>query len=571
MVARQRLTLAVHSSADIDRVEAEILGGDASQYTVETPDGSTGLLNVREVRRLLQAAQAVGAEIAFSTDDPLRRELVTIVGGTVSAYDDDRSDQPTTPVVTTNEDLTKKIGYLPGEARMTAPVLRETTSRFDRDEPSYSFVITPPTVHRYWEVMAEQEPEPAPRQAPQRPAPTRRTRRGRKGARLACSMLLVVLLGGGILFAYLAPHATVALTPELRTIDATLTYGVALPGATWDVAVQPSARDITLLSSATIATSGERFEPTEAATGSLRLTNPSTSEVFVPAGTTVRTATGIEFQTTEDVTVPAADPFGTLTFGSASVSIRATNAGPEGNISAEELVGQLSSGVFFTNPDATSGGANKRVQTVSPADVEALQARITADLDSRVSSELTQALPQGHVLIEGSVTRQEVTWTFSAPVGADATELRADATQRVSALSYALEELQRAAEAPLREKLAAAVGDGYALVPNTINSDEPVTMRQNGAPGYSVHAIATAEALLPPDMLEQLPGRLAGADDRDAQMIAAGLPGVAHAQIERTPAWLPFGLPKRASEIEVVIVRPTPDGATTSNGSTAGP
>lgn len=559
MRVRQAATMTVATSDDLERAEACLSSGEVDALVLDVPDGASVFMTAGDVRRVLHAARQAEVEVTFVTDDPLRSELIAILGGDVRLpREHARACDPPG-----NDELTRRIGYVGGVIRRPAGEQTNPTERIARDEPSFSFVITPPVTTRQPDPPAVRA-TPAVARPPTKPAKRSSCRRGKVAALVTALAIGAVAIGFAA--AYILPKASVSLVPTVQDVSVEVTYGVDGSGGTWDIPIQPVVIDATLTASASQPTTGERVEPDGTAVGTLRLTNAATSEVFVPAGTIVASSTGIAFATAEDIVVPAADPFGSLTFGSAIVDIRATRPGPDGNVGAEEIVGQLDSGIFYTNLEPTSGGSSRRIQTVSQADVDALRARVTLELDSRSQIAIAERLAPGQQILAGSENRGAIELTFSHAVGADATELRVDATRRVSALAYSLDDVHAVARMRAAEEVADAAGAGYAVVPGSIVVSEPTPVTGASAPAFVVRAEAKAEAVISAETVEHLPDQLAGRGEADAMAFIRGMPGVAGATIETWPDWWPLGLPRRASQIEVSIVSAATDGTPTSSG-----
>ena len=229
--------------------------------------------------------------------------------------------------------------------------------------------------------------------SPARQTPTLRRARLRVVAAMAA---VGSLLGvSAFVLALVAPTATVTLVPAVQPISVDFTYGVAAPGASFDLVVQPRAVSAALTYTASMPTGRARDVPDASARGALTLTNPTTSEVPLAAGTLFTAEGGQTYATAEDVVVPAADPFGTQTFGAASVAVVAQNAGPDGNVDAQAIYGQLDSGVFYSNLEAIAGGTVKHINTVAQADLDALRARALAGLQSQAGDTLGPPLQAG--------------------------------------------------------------------------------------------------------------------------------------------------------------------------------
>jgi hypothetical protein len=353
------------------------------------------------------------------------------------------------------------------------------------------------------------------------------------------------------------------------TVSAELTYGVegAAPGL--DVAVPPRRIARTVTYEATIPTTGERFEPDQPARGEVLFTNPTTSEAFVPSGTALYSAAGLEYLTEADVTVPAADPFGSLTFGSATVAVAASAAGPDGNLAAEGLTGQLGSGVFYSNRAALEGGTQRRVAVVSEADTAALEQQARDALAVRGEPDLSDQLNTGEQLAPGSLERGEPQLVFDQPAGADAAQLTVRATVELSGTAYDPAALHTAAEDELHARLPAIVPSGQLMIADSLTLDAPQPIAGGNGLAFQMSGTAETQAVISSEELDAARSELVGADAAKAAEVAAAIPGVASSTVEVGPDWLPFGRRPRLQSritIEVVDEGSQPPGATQPTG-----
>ena len=250
-------------------------------------------------------------------------------------------------------------------------------------------------------------PPPADR-PDEHPAERRATRQRRRGwalTPLVVAALLLALLGVGAYGAYmLLPTATVTVRPHVAPVGPVNATVVADPRvAVVDVGegVIPAQRlELTLTASGEFAATGTRVQ-TVRATGTVRFNSANTvSEVAVPAGTRVRTANGIAFETTAAVVVPRA-VFDTGTPGLVDAPVRAVQAGRRGNVAAETvtrvpdaLAEQL---IRVTNPEPMTGGDRRETRVVAAEDYDAAVAELIEQLDGRLAQALAdpETTPRG--------------------------------------------------------------------------------------------------------------------------------------------------------------------------------
>ena len=122
------------------------------------------------------------------------------------------------------------------------------------------------------------------------------------------------------------------------------------------------------------------------ATGQVTFTSENTFvPVTIPAGTSVRTGSGVAFVTTQDVTVPRAS-FATGP-SRKTVPISAVRAGPAGNVNPGTIIVEPTEIkdllVSVTNRDATKGGSREESPQINQKDVDAALVKLNRDLASQ--------------------------------------------------------------------------------------------------------------------------------------------------------------------------------------------
>lgn len=553
MATRQTDYFTISRPNDLDALEEQLAKSELAEIIVDIPDGATTLFTAREFRRLAAAAQAARVVVRVATEDPLRRELAWIIGLPLvdpidhrpSASDTRPADLPAeSPAEPSADAPTSRIDLPP--ATDTAPTASvpltpwrglDTVAPVDEDEmgdDSYSFVITPPGRHHpvqtedldaSWAAWSSRQFDPAHEIAP---AHRRSSRHGRRAA-VSILILLTILVA---LLVAVAPSATIAVTPRIDAVEARVTVGLDQPGRSFDVHVAPAAIGATVTASASIPTTGERFIPDAAATGSLLLTNPRLTPVHIEAGAIATDASGGEYATTTDITVPPADPYGSMTFGSATAPIRAVAPGAEGNADAETIYGQWDNGIFFTNRDPITGGTMKRIATVSDADRASLEKTVRGDLDARSSTTLDGLVPVGATLLEGSMQRGEATLRFDHAAGDDATTLHLEASLPVSGQVFDPEAMKTQATAEATRRLSDLAGDAKIVAGSiVVGASQP--LGATAGDGFSVTATAQAAQPIDGSTLDALRADASGKRVSDITSAAKQIPGVQTAEVDR--------------------------------------
>jgi hypothetical protein len=552
MVTRHVHHYVVSCTAELVLAE-DAIGSTSEPVFIEANADSGVLVDIEDFRCLAAAARVAGTSVTFGSDDPLRRELARIVGLQV--------EEPE-PVVSGvrraigSNAPTRKIERVEPQPVLPpmidpVPSLSEALSEYtghpeDESYASFSFVVNPPVPRRPGR-MTENWTYQSGSVATTWPAGRKASRRMGKAAGIATLIALALLVASSaIMVALIAPQATITLVPATSLISADVSYGIAGQAEHLDVTIQPVQVTGETSFTVTIPTTGTRSEPDGYATGELLLTNPLTSEGFLPAGSTFATASGVTFTTLEDVVIPAADPFGSLTMGSALTPIQAVAPGPDSNVAAQSLSGQLASGLFYSNRDETWGGTMREIPTVAEADVQTLRALATDGLTSQHQTEIAALVPPGQELVTGSTTFGDVQFSVNPEPGVDATEVSVVAVQALSAQVYDPEELHRLAADELNRRLTGSIPRENVLLADSVSKSDPsVIPTESGNPEYRMSASARTRMVLDPSVVAALKSDLVGVSEDEAASKVALVRGVARFDIEYGPEWFPLNWPPR--------------------------
>jgi hypothetical protein len=370
---------------------------------------------------------------------------------------------------------------------------------------------------------------------------------------------IIVLVVVAAMLAYLLPTATVTLVPVENTISSDLTYGVALPGTKYDIEVTPVSVSHTSTFDKQIPTTGARYEPDGTASGDVLITNATLQDVTIPAGTALQGANGMTYYTQQSVGIPAADPFGSLSFGSSSVGIAAATAGEDGNTDAGSITGQLAAGIYFKNQSAVTGGTVKKIAVVSQADIDALTQAATTELKDRAPKEFAQALDPSLSLVPDSQKVTDPTFSYSLKAGQDGDAVSIHASQTVTAQQYDPTKLNQLAKDEAARSLAAKAGPDEIILGDTVTIGDPVALP--GGLSFSRHATARTRAVISNDEQKALEKQLAGHSLNDAEAIISGMGDVKSHDVEVKPSWLPRRMPELLSHIKIVV----PNGDATAD------
>jgi hypothetical protein len=240
--------------------------------------------------------------------------------------------------------------------------------------------------------------------------------------------------------------------------------------------VVPAQRvEFPLAAKGTFRATGSKVEETTAA-GTVRFSsNNPLDSVTIPAGTTVSTGGGVQFQTVATVVAPRATISGTtITAGRVEARIQAVAPGPEGNVAAGRITVVPSRFknllVSVTNPAATSGGSRTETKFVTKEDTEAA----AQTLNGRLDSELDEAVSNPAVVPEGTTAYPETAKRGKAEfdplladlVGTETATFELTATATGTVIAVDLDQIGPVAEA----RLAAQVTGGLELFQGSVRT-----------------------------------------------------------------------------------------------------
>lgn len=557
MEADKPTVVQIFSEADIDDLLARLPSLSHGHVTVSVPAESPALLTAADFSRLLTAARQARVELTMDTDDPLRRELGRMLGWAVA-------ETPSTPngdITAGEENPTEDLAtYVPkhvrsgGSTSVASPYqvrLRRGTVVLGPDQDRDEFLARLSQETRAAEAVGT-EPDYPFESSTQAVSTATSGNRRKLGLAAAVGAPLLVLVLVAALLSYVLPSATITLVPHEEEVAADLTYGVAVPGAEYDIMIEPDPIEHTVVFEQTIPATGERYEPDGTASGTVQFMNAMTTPIEIPAGTRLVGTNGVSYRTQYDVIVPAADPFGSLSLGTVTVEIVASIAGPDGNTPAGTIVGQLDNGAYFTNRDAIDGGTMRRIVVVSEDDIAALQEAAAAELSARAEPEFDGIIDPVLTLVPGSKVIEDPVIELSHEVGEDAEEVSIRATQTVRGAVFDRTQLEAQARDEVGRRLAAQAGSGVILLGPTVTIDDPVPLDE-AETAFQVHASAVVRAVITTEEQEALINEVTGKSIDEVEAIVSALPNVAHFEIEHGPSWLPARMPQMASNIRVEV------------------
>ncbi|GHO54629.1 hypothetical protein [Ktedonobacter robiniae] len=289
---------------------------------------------------------------------------------------------------------------------------------------------------------------------------------------IVCACTLVVSCLG-----YLLPlwtvTTTVTLVPITRTIETRLTVTIGSADPNHHQAPGRVLPTVTISQARTVATTGKAHQDAQASHGYITFYNAATYAQTIPEGTLVTAANGVQVVTDQDITVSAASY---PTFGQASVSAHATQAGPVGNLKAGAVYGPCCRVNISAVNGAFSGGQDARdYQTITQHDIDAASASLKASLDQSTTAAL-QTQVQTTETLATPLHCQQKTSADHQP-GEEAASVHVTLDETCTGIVYQTQALQTLITQALTIQARQQLGAGYA-------------------PGGDVHIITTAQGTM---------------------------------------------------------------------------
>ena len=290
-----------------------------------------------------------------------------------------------------------------------------------------------------------------------------------------------------------------------------------------------------------VPTTGEVIQGVAPATAILRLENPTSAAIVVPAGAVIFGVPDfVPFEVDIDVTVPAG--------ANAFVPVTARDEGSQGNVPAGSITQWRSielAVLTATNQAPASGGADEPRRAVAPADIRALESLATEIAEGAPpASILTSARPDHGIIVRSAI----VTVTLGEPSAepgtpADAVFMQVQTT--IEALAIAPEVLETLA----RSLLTAPEGAGE-LVPGAVRGLETGERQIDHSDGsFTSELRITAEFPLGPSPAE-IEDAVGGRTSEAAVAELGTRYALDDVEIDLTPGWAPR-LPRFGFRIDV--------------------
>ncbi|HXH04929.1 MAG TPA: baseplate J/gp47 family protein, partial [Candidatus Nitrosotenuis sp.] len=275
----------------------------------------------------------------------------------------------------------------------------------------------------------------------------------------------------------------------------------------------------------------------EKAKGTISLSNTTESDpVFVAAGSRFTTATGLEFVSDSDVTVPGAKFVGGIAkpAGAASVSATASEIGEAYNVGPQSLVSNdITIAARFDQ--ATSGGSKRQVIVVSSADIEKAKEQLKAQDANAIKAELKAEFDSTTVSIDESFTVTAAEPVVSPAVDQEASSGKLTAETKYLILGIAKDNLRKILEADINAQLEGL--PNQKIYDSGVNKVRFNDFAANDGGAYSVELEATGYVgpnIDAKSLAEQASGKRSG----EIQAQVQSIDGVESVDVNFSPFWV---------------------------------
>jgi len=263
---------------------------------------------------------------------------------------------------------------------------------------------------------------------------------------------LFIFIFGGFCYWWFVPTAKVIIYLSPKKIDEMVVVSI-------DEDFSPRELKVDVSSEKTASTTGTKTVG-EKAKGSVKVQNGTAGAVKLNAGTELVSSTGLVFEIFEQASVSAA--LSPSSPGTAVVEVIASDIGPEFNLVKDEIfkVGNYpKADVDAVSTDNFSGGSSRQISAVSEDDANSLETELKEELLLKAKNQFISEITENEVLIEGSISSEEVEKKFSNKVGDEASTIKLNLGLNVSAKFVSKEKLSKKAAESLSDK----VPEGFVL------------------------------------------------------------------------------------------------------------
>ncbi len=341
----------------------------------------------------------------------------------------------------------------------------------------------------------------------------------------AFCLLLAVALGTVTFLNMFAPSATVTIIPISTRITMTRTVTTVSSNANAAQQQVPGRLldTITLSQAKTVPATGTGHQQAQAAHGFITFYNALPAPQTIPAGELLTGADGVGVVTLQDAVIPA----GTLaTNGRVTVPAQAVNAGPQGNIAANDMYGKCCRDNVFVSNGPFRGGQDARLyQMVTQQNINSAVSSIKASLDQSVQAALSQQVQPNETLVTPVPCTSIVIPDHKA--GEEASHVQVTVSETCRGEVYDTKALHDLLMQTMTQQATGQLGDGYGLVGDIQASVTKATLNSHqGTATLQVKVISTWTYQFSQAQQAQIKLALRGESKEEATTLLLHMPGV---------------------------------------------
>lgn len=400
----------------------------------------------------------------------------------------------------------------------------------------------------------------------------RRPRRRPRGL-LVALLTIVILLVAGILLFWLVPSATVTISLRSRTFSQNVQFNASAdPQASAQNRVPAQILQHDFSASGQGTASGTTRVGNAKASGLVTFTNNGNTDVIVPSGTIITTASGVQFATGAEAAIPHGSSL-------PAMPVTAQQSGEVGNVPANSITfipqpsinniaqynhtSPANINLAVSNDKATSGGGATNAPAVTTRDIQALVRTLHKKLQQQVSDWLGQQLHQGDMrgaLVpdvlnsDGPLSQEQLSGAPDAGSAANNGTFNGTLSLHISVLVARAADLQKAAAAQLNAA-AAQLRPASMLatrLPVTLSNSKSTPSKDGKS--LAITAKATGEIVNRLDT-QAISAALTGkgvsevTGDLKSSLAQAGIQNV---QVNVSPSFLSI-MPLQAGRIQIIL------------------
>lgn len=529
-----RRVIVAHATSTLDAVLDQVRDAGMTPVVIALDALSLVFAAPEHFRALDALRGGQSADIRFAVDDPHRTGLALAFGYPVQPLASISSQaDPTRHVVT-------RIGS--GTRVFALPVA---------EEPAPPAPDEPPVVKRATA------------------APAKRVGR-RVGflhaflrAVAICAVMATLLAAGGAVLVLQVHRATIDLTPAEEPFTRTVPFAVSVEATSDPNALQTRLFETTVVREMDAPATGKKAVPDETAAGPVTLRSRADGALTIRAGTALRAGNDVSYVLQSDVTVPGLD-FGRGQLGEATGKVRASVAGPVGNLPAGATAKFTENITYIMG--AVTGGTEKQVSVITEGDVSRARAQLENEARERALADANKQIPPGVTPLNDFLKKDAPVTTATPPVGTQTESVHVRLAVPVRVPVYE----NGAFDALVRMRLAGVVaeidrngGGAKEVLANSVTSRPPTYLGIQGAQvNYEAVVSGRLRAVITPGDATRIGRTVVGRSPAEAARLLESEPAVGNFRFAYGPTWLPAPLrermPRQPGNIAVRIASASP-------------